>query len=237
MPGLEEAMTDGSPTAEQERALDLAKQAAASGDPKAMLEHLHRSHLMDGLVKRLERRWRQLPRPEVDFAVAQAVDVLYAKVSARKRVSDIDRFLFKVAFRRAYDYHRMRQREQLLDTDKMDQIPGAAGRVLCGEGTEDDRRAEKRGKAIALARRLLPKLGQETIRSVMSYVLEAVEAGREDVPNKELAEALGLTLGAVKTSLSRAFARLARLAREEGLTERELKDIVELETDDVEGAE
>lgn len=51
----------------------------------------------------------------------------------------------------------------------------------------------------------------------MAYVIDAVEAGRDDVPSTEIAEFLGLTPGTVRTSLSRGFDRLKRIARDEHL--------------------
>ena len=58
--------------------------------------------------------------------------------------------------------------------------------------------------------------------AVMGYLIDAVEAGRWDVSNQEIGEALGLTNDTVRTSLSRGFRRLNRLAQEEGISNNEI---------------
>ena len=84
---------------------------------------------------------------------------------------------------------------------------------------EDSEREEKRAMAVRMTRKLLPRLGQQNVQAVMAYVIDAVDAGRWDVPNQEIMEAVGLSNDTVRTSLSRGFRRLSRLAQEEGLAE------------------
>jgi DNA-directed RNA polymerase specialized sigma24 family protein len=207
--------------------LARAREAATSGDPLGMLEALYRSSYLDGLKRAMDRKWPSIPSPEVDYIVAQAVDALYAEVRKGGKVLNLTAFLWKVADRRAFDYDQMRQNERTTGPDELERVgnqsEGATKPVHeipdCDEDKEVMEYEEKRTKAIALARQLLPKLGQQNVQAVMGYVIDCVEAKRDDVPQREIAEALGLTVDTVKTSLWRGFQRLDREARKVGITE------------------
>jgi RNA polymerase sigma factor (sigma-70 family) len=210
------AEQDITPTDEQQRLLLRAKEAASAKDLKAMVEALYASGVLDGLVRRLGEKWSSaLDAEDVDFAIAQATDVLYLAVTQGTRFTDLVAFLWKVADRRLCDRVRQRRRERPRDPADMERV------VAADDSTEDDGadRERKRAQALAVARSVLPRLGQEHVQSVMAYVFDAVEAGREDVPNAEIAEALGLSNQTVRTSLSRGFKRLSRIALENGLAE------------------
>lgn len=53
----------------------------------------------------------------------------------------------------------------------------------------------------------------------MEYVLDGIEAGREDIPPAVIAEALGLSADTVRQAISRGFRRLARTAKGEALVD------------------
>jgi DNA-directed RNA polymerase specialized sigma24 family protein len=218
---------ESGPQGQQDEDLARAREAAVSGDPLGMLEAIYRSSYLDGLKRAMERKWPSIPPPDVDYVVAQAVDALYAEVHKGGKVLNLTAFLWKVADRKAFDYDQMRQNERTTSPDELERIVNeteVATRPIhdapdCEADKEVMEYEEKRTKAIALARQLLPRLGQQNIQAVMSYVIDCVEARREDVPQREIAEALGLTVDTVKTSLWRGFQRLDREARKEGITE------------------
>jgi len=198
---------------QQDEALRRAKEAAESGDPQSMVAALYQSSALDGLIRRIGQKWPTLTlHNEVDFVIAQAIDTLYLEVMQGRQISSIVGFLWKVADRKAYDCHMTWQYEEPLDPE------------IAYDDTDNRirEREEKRVRAIAIARSLLPRLGQQHLQDVMSYLLEAVEAGYEDVSNSEIADALGLTPDTVRQSLSRGFRRLQRIAREEGIIDRDL---------------
>ncbi len=215
------------PQGQPDEELARAQEAATSGDPLGMLEALYRSSYLDGLKRAMDRKWRSIPSPEIDFIVAQAIDTLYAEVHGEGKVLNLSAFLWKVADRRAFDYDQMREKERTTDPDELERIANQTEAVTrpvhdtqdCEEDNELLEYEEKKAKAISLARQLLPRLGQRNIQTVMSYVIDCVEANRDDVPHREIAEALGLTVDTVKTSLWRGFQRLDREARKEGITE------------------
>jgi DNA-directed RNA polymerase specialized sigma24 family protein len=177
-----------------------------------MLIALHESKVLDGLVRRLGARWRTLHETDLDYIVGGAVDVFYQTVSGGKDIKNVVAFLWKVCWRRACDLHEARSRES---ADGLNDVETPAEEVPDDKASAT--RDKRRRQAVAIARSLLPRLGQQNVQAVMSYVLDAVEAKREDVPNQEIADALGISLVTVKNSLSRAFRRLERIAREEGL--------------------
>lgn len=104
---------------------------------------------------------------------------------------------------------------------------------------EEMDREEMRARAIAITRGLLPRLGQRNVQSVMEYVLEVIEAEPEriEIPNDELADALGLTVDVAKKSKSRGFQRLERIVKEEGLAEEgfSFSELVPIDPEDEEG--
>ena len=77
----------------------------------------------------------------------------------------------------------------------------------------EDRRLE----AIELARRLIPRLGQDSVQSVMRRILDAIEDGVPSITTADLAMATGMTEDGVRQCRSRGFRRLERIVRDEGL--------------------
>jgi len=208
---------EGIPIAQKQQAeaLRRATEAAIVGDPRGMVEALYQSGAFDGLTRRIGHKWNFLStHKEVDYIIGQAVDVLYRDVSSGKKISNIVAFLYKVANNKANDYWQIWQREHETPLDL--EYPSY---TLLDSLAEEQERDRKKERAISIARSLLPQLGQQNLRAVMSYLLEAVAMGYEDVSNEEIAEALGLSLDTVRQSLSRGFQRLERKAKEAGLTD------------------
>jgi DNA-directed RNA polymerase specialized sigma24 family protein len=206
-----------------------------------MLECLYSSFFLDGLARGLRRRWHSLSRDDIEFVIAQAVDALYKSVSQGKKILNLAAFLWKVADRKANDFYERRAREMAVEPEELqklsDKTTSARGCVDTHVGSDrEDDYDRRRAEAVRIARTLLPRLGQQNIQSVFAYVLDALEAGEVDVQNREIAEALGISAETVRTSLSRGFARLTRIAREEGLMDnntelRTLSEAVQAEID------
>lgn len=205
---------------DDERALrEKAQVAAEAGDPTVLAQALSEQLIFDGFRRRLLDRWRFIPLEEIDYILAIGVDVLYDRVREGIHIGNVMGYYWKICDHKAHEYHRRQQREHSVDPQELARAQDHAGDPSSDSEDEDARREELRRRAIALARQFLPRLGQENIRKVMAYVIDAVEAGLEDVPNAEVAEATGLSLETVRTSLSRGFRRLFRIAREEGVVD------------------
>jgi len=228
-------MTNGYQDAEagnsgEKLAFDLlreASDAALAGDPFRMLTALYKSGVLDGLCRRLARAWDGIAFEDVQLIIAEAVDVLYHNVQSGQSKGRIIPFLLKVAGRKAFDFEKNRRRVDALDPGDLEREAAKeaqrefaahkrqeepVSKVPDGLDFEDRRRV-----ALGIARGLLPRLGQQHIQDVMSYIFDAIEAGQEDISNDEIASALGLTGETVRTSKSRGFARLERIAKEEKL--------------------
>jgi DNA-directed RNA polymerase specialized sigma24 family protein len=211
-------------------ALDLlreASDAALAGDPVRMLTALYKSGVLDGLCRRLAAAWDGIAFEDVQLIIAEAVDVLYQTVQSGQSKGRIIPFLLKVAIRKAFDFEKKRRRVDALDPGDLErEAANEAGREFAArerqEGpvskiSDDLDFEERRRLALGIARGLLPRLGQQHVQDVMSYIFDAIEAGQEDISNDEIASALGLTGETVRTSKSRGFARLEKIAKEEKL--------------------
>ncbi len=210
------------------QAAQLVNRLAAERDVAALVENLYATGFLEGLVSQLAGHWRDSLPNRIDHHhfVGLAVDALCAAIDDGQRVYDVHAFLWVVANRRANDEHGRRRRERATDPARLDARPQP-------EAAPGGRRA------LAIARGLLPRLGGENAQRVMGYLFDAIEAGRDFVPNAEIAEALGLTVDNAKQLKKRGFDRLARVAKQEGLVDqrfdvRQLGDLAEDETDDTE---
>lgn len=214
--------------ASQEELIKKAKEAASAGDPEGMVEALYVSHAIDGLVRRIHGRWPILGQQGAEDAVSAAMVTLYKSMRKGEKVFNPVAFLWKVADRRANDTWKATRRHSHIESWEL-VAAKTNGDFISPQNVESEPvdtiiDTERRAKAIGIARLLLPRLGQQNIQAVMSYVIDAVEAGRWDVPNQEIQEALGLSNDTVRTSLSRGFRRLRRLAQEQGLAEEGLAE-------------
>jgi hypothetical protein len=76
---------------------EVAKQAAARGEPHRMLEALALSGFLDGLVRSLSTKWARMPEDEVKDCIALAVDKTYQAISQGRSVRDLGAWLWKIA--------------------------------------------------------------------------------------------------------------------------------------------
>jgi DNA-directed RNA polymerase specialized sigma24 family protein len=218
---------------QQKELLASAKEAAAAGDLGRMLEALHRSFVLDGLTRQIASKWRSLSRDDVELIIAEAVDILYAAIRDRKKVSNLVAYLWKTSDHKADDYYRTQQKNRkILTPNELEQIPDQSTELEdeLDSSTQELDWEEKRPRVIAIVRSLLPRLGQHNVQNVMTYILEALSADCMDISNAEIAEALGLTLDVVRQSKKRGFDRLERIVREEGLAA-QVSDVANLRRD------
>jgi DNA-directed RNA polymerase specialized sigma24 family protein len=222
---------DGAPGSEEEigRLLQEANAAALAGDPMAMLVALYKSHVLDGICRRLAAAWSVIAFEDIQILVGEAVDVLYQKVHAGEKIRKIIPFLLKVCSRKAYDFYERQRVVEAVDQPELEKAAGEeAGREFARDQNQGDEPSrdepgadldfeDKKRIALRIARGLLPRLGQQRIQDVMGYILDAIEAGHEDISNEDIEAALGLSSETVRTAKSRGFSRLSRIAKQEKL--------------------
>lgn len=191
--------------------LRRAAEAASAKDPVGMMAALHASRFLDGLVRRLQQRFRQLPEVDLEECVAEAADSLYKDVSEGVVIRQITSYLYKVAERRSLNLITRRPAvRSVRDND--------GGQARDDDHAQDVERAAYREEALGIARRLLPQIGRENVQKVMRVILDALNDGLHDITNAEIAEATGLSQDTVRTCRHRGFVRLQRLAAESGLS-------------------
>jgi RNA polymerase sigma factor (sigma-70 family) len=211
--------------------LARAKAAGTDGDEKGMLKPLVESRILDGLRHRLAARLRarsgrDCDHDDLDAALEQAVTTLFEKLSGGDQIRDIAAFLYRVAERRAVDLHRLRRREVRLEpstigaaADDNPSILDKLAREETDNAVQDDPEATaatKRRNALRVVRRLLPEMKLARSQEVISYIFDAMEGGAEEVTNDQISDALGISAEAVRKARERGFARLKKLAIENG---------------------
>ena len=203
--------SDQTSSSDAQAHIESAVEAAKAGDPVAMLEALFATPALDGAKRWLQRRWQHLASDDAkaNDALSDAVDSLYAWIRQGRHVSNPVAWLMKVADRVASKQHTLLEAEAATAPMVIDQIPADPKSKLDP--------GELRKRALEIARSMLPKLGQENIRNVMSFLFDAVEQGCGDISNVEIGEALGLLPNTVAKLKGRGFARLERAARDDGI--------------------
>jgi DNA-directed RNA polymerase specialized sigma24 family protein len=178
--------------------LQAAREAAEKREPAQMLEHLAASKFLDGLLKRLQQKWDALPETEIEDCVACAVDDLYDAIGSGRYVRNLDGWLWKVANNKADDTWR---KDYRLRNDRNDELPEDPDESITdAERTRLDALAEhRRAEAIRFARRLIPRIGQGQIASMMELLLDAVEKRIPDLPSSIIADSLGISDTAART--------------------------------------
>lgn len=235
---------------EQEKELKRAKYAASSGDPEGAVAALHGSSYLKGLTINIKNKWSSLPGADIEDAVAEAIQTFYFSVKDGKKITNIGAYLWKAVDNGANKVHKGRDREKTKD-EKLEYLhegfsPSVHRESAFWEAEQDDESEEldqerTLTEAIATARRLLPRLGQVNVQRVMAYIIEVVEEDPYliDIPNSDIAEALGMSVDAAKQSKSRGFRRLTSIAKEEGLIAEgfDLEDLVpeSAEDEEIEG--
>lgn len=192
-------------------ALGAAAKAAEQGDAWGAVEALWKSPVLDGVVRRLRQRWPWLPEDDVNRATGEAFEALHGTILAGDKVRDPVHWLSRVARNRAAQIMRDSARQVPHD-------PARVARERCGGEPEAILAAdERRARAVAHARRLLPRLGQANVQAVMEVVIDAAEKQVPSLSVVDIALALGQSQQTVKVWYWRGFERLRRLAAEEGL--------------------
>jgi DNA-directed RNA polymerase specialized sigma24 family protein len=209
-------------------ALRAAAEAAATANAWMAVDVLWRSPVLDGVIRRIQRRWPWLPEDDVNRATAEAFEALHAAVMAGGTVRDPVHWLSRVARNRAAQIMRDRSREiPVADQSwlSLGEHGGEPESILAAD--------ERRARAVAHARRLLPRLGQANVQAVMEVVIDAVERQVPSLSVADIALALGQSQQTVKVWYWRGFERLRRLAAEEGLAAEDFRlEVVHNEEDD-----
>ena len=195
--------------------LARAEQAVNQGQVVAMLEALTASRYLDGLTRRLQKKWgRRLPSTEVDDCIAQAVDAACAAVSRGGAIRSLGAWLWKSADKIAYD--RWRFDYAMRAEFDVETVPADIGtnEIEHEKGRRQELEEVRRREGIRKARELLPRVGDGQVRNVMELLIDAVEDRLPDLPSAAIAEALGISKNAARALLSRGMSRLRRLAEQ-----------------------
>lgn len=191
--------------------VDQARAAAERKDPVGMLEALWASDLHTGLVRRVASQYPSLDPDDCHTIVADAIDAFYETLSQSPgTVRNPQAWLFKVALNKAYKLYDQRSRMVSFSEDE-------EGPAMTENDAASGRSPALRAEALRLARSFLPQLGQENVQRVMSYYLDAIENGVEDLSIAEVAEALELSVSTTKQCVYRGFQRLKRVAQANGV--------------------
>ena len=197
--------------------MENAQQAINRGDVVNMLDALAESRYLDGLTRRLEKKWDSLPALEVMDCIGQAVDAACARAFRGKPIRNLGAWLWRTAHNIANDrwHSHYADRVDLDDASvpDMDDTMESELEREQREEFEDSRRKE----LVRIARGLLPRIGTGQIVDVMELVIDAAENEIPYLPASEIAESLGISNPSVRSLLSRGFDRLRRLATEEGV--------------------
>lgn len=188
-----------------------AAEAARRGDAEGMVRGFFAGGLADWLYWRLSKQYATLPPQDLQDCVAAAVGDAYKALASGSRINALPGYLLKTASNKAVDMLRDRGGERSADMDGFANV-----RDPTVEAIREDTYKRLRQDALAKARELLPLLGMDNIRKVMATILDAVEAGVEDLQDSEIAEAVDLTEETVRRLKSRGFERLRRHAAERG---------------------
>lgn len=217
----------------QEQELLHAKEAAKHGNPIEMIEALYKSKYLDGLAFRFSQTWNnKIPEIEIEQCIALAVDKTYDKLKNSGSIHHLSTWLYKVAnnelvnsWRKDYQYRY----EGSLNDELSSTMNSQDDSEYDTEGNE-----KSRTEALKIAREIVPTLGQENIVSVMTLILDAIEADIVDLPASQIAETLNLEEATVRKLKQRGFERLTEAAIEKGyhLNTEELSELKFEEIDD-----
>jgi DNA-directed RNA polymerase specialized sigma24 family protein len=209
----------------QRAVIERAVAAAAAGNSVEYFMAIAASHVPDGLIARLRRRWPGMDEDTIYGAVTTAVDSLFAKLSGGGVVSSPLAYLWKAGFNQLNKTRDRREQEVEYDDDNENHVQA--------EVDASDRRDRLRAEALRFARSLLPRLGEQNLQRVMGFIFECVEQREFHVDNETISKATGLSVPSVRRLKSRGFQRLRREAEREGieLGEQFDADEEELETE------
>ena len=182
--------------------LTQAQQAARRGDAHGMIEALAGSGYLDGLVGRLTAGWgNQIGQAELRDIVAETVDKAFDAIAQGKTVTNLGGWLLKVAENATRDHWKAHHKGRVEDAE-LDGNYRRPAPVTDSERRVIDGHADRcRDEAVAIARRLLPKIGEGQIREVMALVIDAVEQGLPELPPAQIAATLGIGEDSARTLL------------------------------------
>lgn len=197
-----------------------AMEAATNKDPLLYLKGLYQSGFLVGAKRTLERTWRLDPSSSDDI-LTTATQKMYEILSSGRRILYPARYLYKVILTTATDHYRSSKKDLHFDDSIGYNLKPPFIDELKDEEVVDEEALtidpdELKRQGIEVARSLLPRIGKETVQAVMSYIIDAIEAGVEDIPSREIGEALGLLESSVRKWRQRGFDRLKREAIKDG---------------------
>ena len=209
-----------------------ARDCAIKGDANGMIVALYELPILDALKGHAQKQTLPgtpgISRDDADLLVAEAIDKVYQKARDGHMFKyGLRTYLFKAVRTTTIDFLRTRPPVTLVDFDD-DAVSNwvqtnslrSTSALSNGDPHQDISaidRDELKAEALQIARQLVPKLGSEKNQNVMTYLLDAVMTGEEDVTNIKIAEALGYTHNTVAQCKKRSFERMARIAEAEGL--------------------
>lgn len=192
--------------------LRAAVEAARTGDVREFLIRLAASHAVDAITQRLVAKWSRAEWGNVEAAVLRATETLFARARDGALIRSPAGFLWGCATNDLSNQHRA---GVLVVSPYQDCHSSASWDPSSPDSDRDDEAI--RVRALKFARSLLPRLGQDNIIRVMTFVLDCVEAGEKYVDHKIIAEATGLTADTVRKLKHRGFERLEREAKRHGV--------------------
>lgn len=214
--------------------LDKAIEAASRKDIVSFMQHIHDSRFLDGAKRTLEHRWG-LDKEAIHEILSDSVDRLYEAAQLKGIILFPGGYFFKIIERRTVDYYRSHANHEGFDDTREDHTvtteQEGKKRISADPEEEHDERIKE---GIRIARSLLPKIGEENVQKVMSYIINAVEAGVVDISNREIAEAISLSEVSVRKWKQRGFERLKRAAIKEGYRKEFFRDITPTDNDEEE---
>jgi len=213
-------------------ALDKAIEAAARKDVVSFIQHIYDSRFLDGAERTLEDGWG-LDKEATHEILSDSVDRLYEAAVKKGTILFPGAYFYKIIERKATDYYRSHKKfEEFDDTREYYSLTSEqAGEKRISYDSEEEHDARVK-EGIKIARSLLPKIGEENVQKVMSYIINAVESGVIDISNSEIAEAIGLSEVSVRKWKQRGFERLKRVAIKEGYRKEFFRDITPMDNEE-----
>lgn len=164
-------------------------------------------------------KWPKLPRFEIEECIAKAVDKAYDASTQGRIINHLGAWLWKAADNSANDCWRYQYLYRSAISEGIENIPSSEfSAPMREEPVDQEELAENmRKEAIQIARRLLPRIGQGQVVSVMELIIEAVEQRVPDLSSVEVGNTLGISSSAARTLTKRGLERLQREAVREGI--------------------
>jgi hypothetical protein len=194
--------------------LKNAVEAARRRDVRGYFIAIAESHVLDGLVHRLHARWSRIEYGVVEATIAQAAEAMYNAIANEQRVvSNPGGYLYGTANKMLVTGHGAGVLRVKPISEGFDVIDPA---TELKSSSNLPPREHLVAEALRRARALVPRLGQENVIKVMTFIFDAIERGEHHIDNEYIGEALALSPDTVRQSKSRGFRRLEAEARKEG---------------------